>query len=168
MDDNPRPMRRAGVSHAEDNTCPTCGLPVIQDRRQLPPDRTYVGPAQAATILGLSVYHVRHLDDELQPLRGPTGNRLYDLAKMEALALTRRAGRSRRPPAPIPPGTEWLDVGQVARLLHLSPQRVRDMDAVLKPERVASSSPSRPGPRRYHRSIILAELERRGRLPNPA
>lgn len=117
-----------------------------------------VGPAAAGAILGLTAAAVRRLDADLQPTRAPNNARRYDRGRLEAIAASL--------PARAPDVTaEWLPLRVVVQLTGLQEQTLRDADGRLRPRRVPRSDGSL-GPRRYHRSVVLQELVRLGRIPS--
>ena len=169
----------AAASH--DRLCPTCRrklpgrprtirgpLPAVESGR-------YVGAHEAGKILGgqtpdeavhgkkpggLTAAQVRRLDRDLQPKRGPSGHRLYDVAKLVELAKTLKVA-----PQPDISG-EWLTLRAVVALTGLAEQTIRDADARLQPRRPIRNG--KPGPRLYHRSVVYEELVRLGFLqPQP-
>lgn len=143
--------------------CPLCGRPVAP-----PVQSNYVGPAEAAHMLGVTGDEIRRLDRILEPIRGIRGNRLYQRSVVEERA---RAFPPKGPRIAI--NGDWLSFQQVVRIFGLSEQRVRDMDRILQPRRDPELHADRPGhpptsklgPRRYHRGVIEAELRKRGRIP---
>ena len=132
--------------------CPLCSQPLTPATEPAP--EQLIGPSVAARMLGLSARVVKLMSDVLQPVRAPNGNRLYRRTVIEARA------REHPPVPPAEPG-EWLTVRQAAHVLGLSPQRIRDMADLTC---VRTKPDGSTGPRRYHRSTILAELRRRGLL----
>lgn len=163
----------AAAAHAR--ICPTC-------RRKLPgrpktirgplpevESGQLVGPSVAGKILGgltleqinnkapggLTSAQLRRLDRDLQPKRGPDGQRLYDLAKIYELAKT-------LPPRKPPDiSGEWLTLRAVVELTGLQEQTIRAADDRLQPRRPLRKG--KPGPRLYHRNVVYQEMLRIGK-----
>lgn len=114
-----------------------------------------LGPGAVGQLLGVTGDQIRTAawDARLHPFRRPNGSRGYRLTDIQAYV----AAHGKVPPPDVGNLPEWLDTQTVARLLCLSEQRLRELDARLQPERGADGS----GPRRYSRAGILVEMRRR-------
>jgi hypothetical protein len=165
------PISAQGVSLQAPAGCPMCGrsfapapVPALTSATAASDD-VLIGPAAAAAILGLTAQAVRRMDKLLAPVRRPNGSRLYRRSLIEERA------RAHPPQVPGELG-EWLSLRQVARIVGITEQRIRDMDDVLNPQRLPvvpevidpSTGAPKLQPRRYHRTTVLAELKRRGVL----
>lgn len=161
------------LAHAR--VCPTCrrklpGRPrTIRGKLPEVESGQLVGPAVAGKILGgltleqitnkvpggLTSAQLRRLDGDLKPTRAPDGSRLYDLAKLHALAKTLAP---RKPPDVT---GEWLSLRAVVELTGLQEQTIRAADDRLQPRRPLRNG--KPGPRLYHRNVVYEEMLRIGK-----
>jgi hypothetical protein len=147
------------------NACPTCKRRFPGRPRKLEgvveaiadaATGELIGPAAAGALLGITAAAVRRLDPDLLPTRGTNNHRLYDRGKLEALA-------AKLPAAAPDVSLEWLPMRAVVQLTGLQEQTLRDADARLQPRRQPRADGTL-GPRLYHRSVVLAELVRLGRV----